>query len=111
MRDTKQLYVGTASGNTLVSGGSGAFVSQVEIDFGSLPVAEAKFIIADDAVNPTSHIMGGVAYASPTGKDLDELEMDELDLKFGPGSGQFILYARGCDGYIADKFKINYLVG
>ena len=52
-----------------------------------------------------------MAYEAPTGKDLDELDMDGLDLKFGPGTGQFTLYARGLDGYVADKFKINYLIG
>jgi hypothetical protein len=109
--DTNQLYVGTALGNTPVAGGGSASVSQVEIDFGSLPVAEASFTITDATVNPTSHIVGTVAYVAPTGKDLDELEMDGLDLKFGPGSGQFTLYARGRDGYIADKFKVNYVVG
>jgi hypothetical protein len=110
--DTRQFYIGTSAGNALIgpSTGSGN-AKQVEIDFGSLPVAEAKFLIADAGVSPTSHIVGCVAYEAPTGKDLDEMEMDELDLKFGPGSGQFTIYARGRDGYIADKFKINYMIG
>lgn len=109
--DTHQFYVGTSGGNALVGPSSGASVKQVEIDFGSLPVSEASFLITDASVSPTSHIVGTVAYEAPTGKDLDELDMDGLDLKFGPGSGQFTLYVRGQDGYIADKFKINYVVG
>lgn len=96
---------------TSAGGGTSAKVSQAEIDFGALPVAEASFVVADANVSPTSHITGTVAYEAPTGKDLDELEMDELDLKFGPGSGQFTLYARGREGYVSDKFKINYIVG
>jgi hypothetical protein len=109
--DTKQFYIGTATGNALVGPASGGAVKQVEIDFGALPVAEASFLITDAGVVPTSHLVGGVAYEAPTNKDLDELEMDELDLKFGPGSGQFTLFARGREGYIADKFKINYVIG
>jgi hypothetical protein len=110
--DTDQLYIGAASGNVLVGPSAGSStVKQTEIDFGALPVSEASFTIADASVSPTSHIVGTVAYQAPTGKDLDELEMDGIDLKFGPGSGQFTLYARGQDGYIADKFKINYVVG
>lgn len=109
--DTHQFYVGTAIGNALVGPSTGGAVQQVEIDFGSLPVSEANFTITDPSVSPTSHIIGTVAYEKPTGKELDELEMDELDLKFGPGSGQFTLYAVGENGYIADKFKINYVVG
>lgn len=107
--DTNNVFIGTNSGNKLIE--SGASVSQVEIDFGPAPVAEASFTITNASVTPLSNLTGSVAYVAPTGKDLDELEMDELDLKFGPGSGQFVLYARGRDGYIADKFKINYLVG
>lgn len=88
-----------------------ASISQTEIDFGATPVAEASFTITDAAVSAASRIIGTVAYVAPTGKDLDELEMDGLDLKFAPGSGQFTLYARGLDGYVADKFVVNYQVG
>ena len=86
-------------------------VKQTEIDFGATPVSEASFTIVDTDVSSSSQIIGTVAYEAPTGKDLDELEMDGLDLKFGAGSGQFTLYVRGLDGYLADTFKINYLVG
>jgi hypothetical protein len=93
------------------TGGGSATISQVEIDFGSLPVSEKSFTVVDGAVTVSSKLVGAVAYVAPTGKDLDELDMDGLDLKFGPGSGQFTLYARGLDGYVADTFKINYQVG
>jgi Major tropism determinant N-terminal domain len=109
--DTHQFYVGTSSGNALVGPSGSSQVRQIEIDFGALPVPEASFLITDASVSPTSHIVGTVAYEQPTGKDLDELDMDGLDLKFGPGTGQFTLFARGQDGYISDKFKINYVVG
>lgn len=93
------------------AGGGTLDIKQTEIDFGVTPVAEKSFTITDTSVLVTSQLIGNVAYESPTDKDLDELEMDSLDLQFAPGAGQFILYARGLDGYIADKFKINYLVG
>ncbi len=83
----------------------------MEIVFGSVPISEAFFTVIDADVTPSSLITGTVAYQAPTGKDLDEMEMDRLDLKFGPGSGQFSLYARGLDGYLHDKFKINYSIG
>ena len=90
------------------AGGGAIDIKQTEIDFGAIPVSEASFIITDASVLVTSQLMGNVAYEAPTGKDLDELEMDGLDLKFAPGAGQFTLYARGQDGYVADKFKINF---
>ncbi len=93
------------------AGGGTLDIKQTEIDFGAIPISEKSFTITDASVLVTSQLMGNVAYEAPTGKELDELEMDSLDLKFAPGAGQFTLYARGLDGYIADKFKINYLVG
>ena len=93
------------------AGGGTLDIKQTEIDFGTTPVSESSFIITDASVTVTSQLLGNVAYESPTGKDLDELEMDGLDLKFAPGAGQFTIYARGLDGYISDKFKINYVVG
>jgi len=91
--------------------GSAPNIKQTEIDFGAVPVSEASFLITDADVSPSSQLIGSVAYEAPTGKDLDELDMDGLDLKFAPGSGSFTLYARGLDGYVADTFKINYLIG
>lgn len=86
-------------------------IKQTEIDFGSVPVSEASFIIIDADVIASSQLIGNIAYEAPTGKELDEVEMDAIDLKFAPGVGQFTLYATGIDGYLADKFKVNYLIG
>jgi hypothetical protein len=81
-----------------------------EIDFGSVPVSEMTFTVADSHVTPTCTIVGNVAYVAPTGKDLDEMEMDCLDLKFAAGNGQLTIYAKARDGDVADKFKIAYCV-
>ncbi len=84
--------------------------TQVEVDFGALGLSEQSFVITDSNVSTTSHIIGNIAYIAPTGKDLDELDMDAIDLKFSVGSGQFTVYVKGLEGYLADKFKINYLI-
>lgn len=86
-------------------------IKQTEINFGAMPVSEASFLITDADVAAGSQLIGGVAYEAPTDKDLDEMEMDTLDLKFAPGTGEFTLYARGLDGYVEGKFKVNYLIG
>lgn len=86
-------------------------IKSTEIDFGTLPVSEASFTIVDLSVQTTSQLIGQIAYVAPTGKDLDELEMDAFDVKFGPGNGQFTVYVKGLEGYIADKFVLNYLIG
>jgi hypothetical protein len=84
---------------------------QTEIDFGTTPVSEASFTVGDEDDFVDSRITGDVAYEAPTSKDLDELDMDGLELKFAPGDKALTIYARARDGYVADKFKINYLIG
>jgi len=86
-------------------------VKQTEVDFGALPSFQQIFIVTDSDVTPTSQLIGTVAYEAPTGKDLDEMEMDDIDIKFGPGSGQFDVIVTGMEGYLEGNFKINYLVG
>jgi hypothetical protein len=128
---TNSQYSGLAASkqDTLVSGtniktingssilGSGNLVTtqtitQVEIDFGTTPLSEKIFTITDAAATTTSKIICSLAYDSPTGKDLDELDMDDIILKVGSSTaGSFTLYVMTSDGsYLADKFKINYLI-
>lgn len=90
---------------------SGSFaVYETEIDFGATPVSEASFVIVDAGVTSSAmKILTSVSYAAPTGKDQDELEMDDLQLRAVAGTGDFTLYVRAADGsYLADKFRINY---
>ncbi len=84
---------------------------QTEIDFGTTPVAEASFTISDGDVTVYSRLSGAISYEAATGKDQDENDMDAIDLLFAPGDKSFTLYAKGRDGYVADKFKVNYLIG
>lgn len=86
-------------------------VKTIEIDFGALPVSEMLFTFNDENVSASSKVIGWLAYVPPTGKELDELDMDSIDLKFSPGNGSFSIYAKPLDGYVADKFVINYLIG
>lgn len=106
-KDTGRVFVRNDDGDWIGPQGP----RQVEIDFGATPVSEAEFIIIDAGVTPTSVVVGSVAQIAPTGKDLDELEMDTLGLRFGAGAGQFTIFANGLEGYVADKFKINYNIG
>jgi len=87
-----------------------ASMFEVEIDVGATPVSEASISVTDASITTSSKILGSVAYLAPTGKDLDEIEMDTFDLKFEPLVGSFNLKIKGLEGYIADKFKINYSV-
>lgn len=86
-------------------------IKQTEVDFGTTPISEAIFIITDADVTVSSRIIAKVAYEAPTGKDLDEIEMDDLVIHCSNGAGIFNMYIRSADGsYLSDKFKINYLI-
>jgi len=65
--------------------------------------------VAGVTVDDTGLAGGGEAVptSNETGKDLDEVEMDQLEVLIGPGSGSFNIFARGMEGYVHDKFKIN----
>lgn len=82
-----------------------------EIDFGTVPVSEKEFVVTNGAATTSHRISGSISYEAPTGKDLDELEMDAIDLKFVSQAGQLTIYAKGLEGYLEGKFKINYILG
>lgn len=84
---------------------------QTEVDFGTTPVEDATFTVADDQVKATSHISAWLSGDTPTGKDADEVGMDALLIVATPsGAGNVSLYIRGLEGYVADTFKIDYVV-
>lgn len=83
-------------------------ITETEIDVGTTPVAEASIAVTDAGISTSSKIIGGVAYKAPTNKDLDELEMDALEIKFEPATGSVNVHIKGLEGYIADKFIVWY---
>lgn len=85
---------------------------QTEIDFGeALYINQKEFIIINDKVKSNSIILASIAYDTPTGKELDELEMDVIEVKAGnPTEGSFKLLVTGTEGSLRNKFKINYTV-
>jgi len=87
-------------------------MKQTEVDFGSTPLASQSFAVTDTDIDTNSHITAQLAYEAPTGKDLDEVEMDMLHIIGAPAAGSMTLFIQSVDGsYLADKFKINYIIG
>jgi hypothetical protein len=103
-----QLGTGTPSATTFLrgdqtyatpaGGGGSADIVQVEVDFGATPVFEALFGVVDANVTPSSHILMEVAYVAPTGRDLDEVEMESFSCRCAPGSGAIHRAYRGTRG-------------
>ena len=87
-------------------------IKQVELDFGATPLAEKVFSFADAEALTTTQIIGSVALEAPTGKDLDEVYMDAIEVKCSClADGTVTIMLKGLEGYLADKFKINYVIG
>ena len=84
-------------------------LGQTEIDFGTIPVSNGTFTASLSGVTTNSIVMAQTAWVAPTGKDIDELEMDFLEIICQPNTNYFSMYIESRDGsYLADKFKINY---
>lgn len=85
---------------------------QVEVDFGPVGKAVGHFTIIDAAVTSDMHIVAQIAYESPTSKDLDELDMDNVQILCKSNNGSLTLCITTADGsFLHDKFKINYTRG
>ena len=87
-------------------------IYQEEVDFGSLPIYEKEFNVANANVYPSTNIVASAAYDAGTGKDLDEATMDTLNIMCGQAyAGGFKMFIKSTDSsYLSDTFKINYSI-
>lgn len=84
-------------------------ITETEIDFGTTPVSNGTFDVANASMTALHKVIASVSYAAPTGKDQDELEMDDLQLRCVASGGGFTAFIQAADGsYLEGKFKINY---
>lgn len=112
---TGSAVTASVSGSTatvnITGGGGAATITQVEIDFGSIPTRGKTFIVTDAGVSSSSSIVVCQAGNAATGKQADENEMDPIIFLAIPGTGQFTLIGSTKDGPVVGKFKVNYMVG
>lgn len=84
---------------------------EVEIDLGATPVRDALVNTVDAAVTTGSIIMFNLSGKAPTGKDTDDVWMDNIVLQAEPKAGSIDWRIRdSADEHIAGAFKINYVV-
>jgi hypothetical protein len=87
-------------------------VTEVEIDFGSVPVPSKSFVITEALASPTSKIIPSPSSKTATGRvGTDDMEWDMISLSAVPGSGSFTLYAVANPGPVVGKRNIQYIVG
>lgn len=106
--DGKRQTVGSP-GAAGTNGSNGALtVTEVEIDFGAVPVYEALFTVVNGSITAGSKLIAVQSGAAATGRDADENEFDSLIITCKPGSGQFTAQVRAFPGPVSGKYKINY---
>jgi len=96
--------------NQIDSMGGGGSVG-VLLDCGALPVDSYEQTISVPGTTPDSRILVGLGYSSLTGKDPDDVEMDQPTVFATPYTDQIRFLLVSKDGYIHDKYYIVYRVG
>jgi hypothetical protein len=93
------------------AGAGSTNIKQTEIDFGATPLNENTFTVVDAGVSALSQLIAQIAFEQPTGKDLDEVELETFEVKCTPAAGSFNVLVRSLEGRVQDKYKLNYLIG
>jgi len=94
-----------------VDGIDSGYTAVTEVDFGTDNLTEKEFTITDANITGSSNITANLKYVAPTGKDLDELTMDNFDFLCAPAAGSFTLRMVCLSGSVSGKFKVVYSVG
>jgi hypothetical protein len=93
---------------TLAAGG--VTKGQATVAFGSAGSEQATVTVADAAIGAASRIVCNMAYTAAPGRDLDELEMDQFELKPGniAAGVSFDILATCLTGYGEGNYLVDY---
>jgi len=106
--DAKGRITAAANG----SSGGGASWTEVEIDFGILPVYDATFTITDAAITSSAVRMALTPCGkAATGRTADDWQWDGGTFAANPGTGSATCYATFSPGPIVGKRMLQYSIG
>jgi len=77
--------------------------TEVEIDFGTKPVTDARFTIAIPEALPTSKITVALSGKTATGRTPGDAEWDGFSFGANPGTGSITLYVTCTSGSVVGK--------
>jgi len=92
------------------TGGGGGSATEVEVDFGTKPVYEARFTITDGTVTAASKVVIGESGKQATGRTQGDAEWDSITVAANPGSGSFQAYCRAIPGPVVGRRTLHYMV-
>ena len=106
------VTVSDVAGKTTVevAGGGGSW-TEIEIDFGPLPVYGAEFTITDAAINVASKVQVLPCAKPATARTADDWAWDGAAFAANPGAGSATCYAHFLPGPIVGPRKVQYSVG
>ena len=93
-----------------VAGGGGSW-TEIEIDFGPLPVYGAEFTITDAAINVASKVQVLPCAKPATARTADDWAWDGAAFAANPGAGSATCYAHFLPGPIVGPRTVQYSVG
>ena len=111
---TNNLGAGTANSTTFLRGDQtwqvpgGVTITEVEIDFGTIPVTEKSFIITDAGISIISKIIVQPSGNVATSRVGNDYSWETFSFSATSGTGNFTLYANCSNGSLVGKRKIYY---
>ena len=89
---------------------SSVTATEIEVDFGSMPVTSATFTITDATISAASNIMISLTGKTATDRVGNDYTWDSISYSAVPGTGNFVLDAVVNNGSVVGKRKLIYSV-
>ena len=93
-----------------IPGGAGASWTELEVDFGTRPVWDARFTVVDGTVGAASKVICVQSGNVPTGMTGGDGEWDAITYAALPAVGSFTLMSSASPGPIMGTRKLYYTV-
>lgn len=101
-----------ATATITIPGGAGAGWTEVEVDFGSMPVYDSTFTITDAAITSSAvKVIINPCGKAATGRTADDWQWDTCNVVANPGTGSATCYVVFFPGPIAGRRKFQYTIG
>lgn len=92
-------------------GGGSADVNQIELDFGSVPTKNKRFIFTATGTTVAQQVILQHSYDAPTGRSADENEFADFIIRASVSATNQITAYISSIGFVQGLYKFNWMVG